>query len=91
MPIIPEFTAKYIMTSEDGYFRFKFCCGICENTFVTGRISAASADEAFKLAANEGRNHFNRCYQCKRWVCDWHYNEDEMVCEDCAPRVGNNN
>lgn len=87
MAAIPEFTAKYIMFSEDGYFRFKFFCGLCENAHTTGLISAASADEAFRLAANEARKYFNRCRQCCKWVCDRHYNEDEMACDCCAPRL----
>ena len=86
MAAIPEFTAKYIMLSEDGYFRFKFFCGLCENAHTTGLISAASGYEAFKLAANEARKYFNRCRKCCKWVCDRHYNEDEMACDCCAPR-----
>lgn len=78
-----EFTAKYIMSSSDGCFRFQFFCSLCDRSHTSGRISASSADEAFQLAANEARKYFNRCCKCWKWVCDRHYNEDEMTCVNC--------
>lgn len=43
-------------------------------------------DAAFEKAENEARAHFHRCHGCHQWVCDSCYNEDEMLCTDCAPR-----
>lgn len=82
-----DFTAKYIMSCKDGCFRFEFTCLLCESNYTTGLISAASVEEAFRLAADEARKHFNRCQKCGEWVCDQHYNEDDMMCIACAPRL----
>lgn len=43
-------------------------------------------EKAFERAKNEAQRHFHRCHGCKSWVCDACYNEDEMLCTDCAPR-----
>lgn len=44
-------------------------------------------DKAFEMAQNEARHHFNRCHNCRQWVCDSDFNEDECLCVECAPRV----
>ncbi|MCF6465161.1 zinc ribbon domain-containing protein [Clostridium sp. Cult2] len=43
-------------------------------------------EKAFEHAKNEAQRHFHRCHGCHSWVCDACYNEDEMLCTDCAPR-----
>lgn len=43
-------------------------------------------EKAFERAKNEVQRHFHRCHGCHRWVCDACYNEDDMLCTDCAPR-----
>jgi len=43
-------------------------------------------ERAFEHAKNEAQRHFHRCHGCNQWVCDSCYNEDEMLCTDCAPR-----
>lgn len=43
-------------------------------------------ERAFEWAKNEAQRHFRRCHGCNRWVCDSCYNEEEMLCTDCAPR-----
>ncbi len=43
-------------------------------------------EKAFERAKNEAQHHFHRCHGCHNWVCDACYNEDEMLCTDCAPR-----
>ena len=43
-------------------------------------------ENAFEHAKNEAQKHFHRCHGCHKWVCDSCYNEDEMLCADCAPR-----
>lgn len=43
-------------------------------------------ERAFEWAKNEAQRHFHRCHGCHRWVCDACYNEEEMLCTDCAPR-----
>jgi ribosomal protein L32 len=43
-------------------------------------------EKAFERAQNEAQRHFHRCHGCHQWVCDSCYNEDEMLCTECAPR-----
>ncbi len=81
-----DFTPKIAMTEEDGRFRFTFFCDLCDGGFTTKHISASTVKEAFERAREEARPCFNRCHRCHRWICDSHYNEDVMMCTDCAPR-----
>lgn len=43
-------------------------------------------EAAFQSAQNEAKEHFHRCAQCKRYVCDNDWNEQEGLCVDDAPR-----
>lgn len=43
-------------------------------------------EKAFERAKNEAQQHFHRCHNCRSWVCDACYNEDEGLCTECAPR-----
>ena len=81
-----DFTPKSAMAEENGTFRFSFFCELCEGGCTTEPISAATVKDAFEYAQREARPFFNRCHHCHRWVCDSHYNEDVMMCTDCAPR-----
>lgn len=37
-------------------------------------------DLAFETVQNEAKQNFNRCPKCKRWVCEYCWNEQEGVC-----------
>ena len=82
----PVFTSKSTMSKEHNQYRFTFFCDLCEEGYTTGMIRAEGTKEAFILAEREARPHFNRCRECHKWVCDIHYNEDEMMCTECAPK-----
>lgn len=43
-------------------------------------------EQAFKLAQNEAMGHFHRCPNCRNYVCDADWNEDDTMCVECAPR-----
>ena len=43
-------------------------------------------EKAFVRAQNEAKNHFHRCPNCNKYVCDQCHNEDEGLCVKCAPR-----
>jgi hypothetical protein len=43
-------------------------------------------EQAFERAQNEAMQHFHRCHNCHKWVCDADYNEEEGLCVECAPR-----
>jgi hypothetical protein len=62
---------------------------MCDYSYTTGWIAAGSDDEAQLLAEKEARHYFNGCHKCGRWICDDHYDMNEMMCVDCAqlPRM----
>lgn len=43
-------------------------------------------ERAFEHAQNEAQQHFHRCHSCHNYVCDACFNEDEGLCDSCAPR-----
>ncbi|MDR1776134.1 MAG: zinc ribbon domain-containing protein [Actinomycetes bacterium] len=43
-------------------------------------------EQAFIMAQNEAQQHFHRCHNCNKYVCDACLNEDEGLCVACAPR-----
>lgn len=82
------YTSKYLVAKEDGGYRFRFVCGLCSRNYTTALISGESEDDALRAAENEARPYFNGCHKCGRWICDEHYNKDEMVCTECALSLG---
>lgn len=44
-------------------------------------------EKAFELSQNEAQSHFHRCPQCRQWVCEGDFNEEEQLCVTCAPRM----
>jgi hypothetical protein len=50
-----------------------------------GMMSAAwhaEHDEAFATAQEEAKANFNRCSVCKRWACEYCYDDKEGVCKE---------
>jgi len=43
-------------------------------------------EKAFEHGQNEAKQHFHRCPNCNKYVCDQCWNEDEGLCVGCAPR-----
>ncbi|MCL1905875.1 MAG: zinc ribbon domain-containing protein, partial [Clostridiales bacterium] len=43
-------------------------------------------EKSFERAQNEAKQHFHRCPNCNKYVCDHCYNEDAGLCTGCAPR-----
>ncbi len=82
----PVFTSKSVMIQDHGTYRFTFFCDLCDFGYTTAPVSAQNTRKAMAQAQQEARRHFNRCQKCHRWVCDTHYNEDEMMCTECAPK-----
>ncbi|MGI6224924.1 MAG: hypothetical protein ACOYJ1_01585 [Peptococcales bacterium] len=39
--------------------------------------------DAFERANREGMFYFNRCTDCKKWVCDDDFSEEEGKCREC--------
>jgi len=80
-------TASYRVIADGGGNRYCFFCDLSGIAIcTTGLFRAASADEELRVAwENEGKQHFNLCGKCGRWVSDVMYNADVLRCVDCAP------
>jgi len=43
-------------------------------------------ETAFEAAQNEAKEHFSRCPNCRKYVCETDWNEQEGLCVECGPR-----
>lgn len=86
LPDKAMFTSKSTMVQGNGIYGFTFFCDLCDFGYTTTPVVAQSTKEARERAQQEARQHFNRCQKCHRWVCDEHYNENEMTCTECTPK-----
>jgi len=80
-----EYKAKCIMHKADDGYQIQFICALCGYNYTTGWIRAGTELEARALTEKEARKYFNGCMKCGKWVCDKHYNMEEMMCIKCAP------
>ena len=80
-------TAAYKIISDTGGNRYRFYCDLSGALACTTKpVAADTPEEALKLAwDSEGRQHFNRCHKCGKWVIDAVYNPEVLECVDCAP------
>ncbi|MBQ7792875.1 MAG: zinc-ribbon domain-containing protein [Clostridia bacterium] len=80
-------TARYKVISDTGGVRFKFYCeasgaAVC----ITKQCYPAETEEELLQAwETEGKQQFNRCHKCGRWICNAMYNADTLECVDCSP------
>lgn len=80
-------TAKYRVIADSGGSRYRFFCDVSGMALCTTKpIRGNTQEEELKTAwETEGRQHFNRCGKCGKWVSDPMYNADMLRCVDCAP------
>jgi len=80
-------TATYRILADSGGSRYRFFCDASGMALCTTRpIRADTQKEELQIAwKSEGKQHFNRCTKCGRWVSDPMYNADMLQCVDCAP------
>ena len=80
-------TAKYRVIADSGGSRYRFFCDVSGMALCTTKpIRGNTQEEELKTAwETEGRQHFNRCAKCGKWVSDPMYNADTLQCVDCAP------
>ncbi len=81
-------TAPYKIVAETTAGRvFRFFCEASGAAVCTTKLIQADTDNEALLFAwqNEGKNHFNKCHACGRWICDAMYNADVLNCVDCSP------
>lgn len=79
----PSFTRIF---GPDG-IRYRFFCEASGTAVYTTDIISdiPSRDSVNTAWEQQGRQHFNRCQQCGRWVCNVMYNTDTGRCVLCSP------
>ena len=80
--------ASHKTIADSGGYRFMFYCDLSgAHVCTTKEIYHGDTREAALLFAwqAEGREHFNKCHKCGRWVIKAVYNADVLECVDCAP------
>ena len=80
-------TADYTISLEpDGYY-FCFYCGLSGALLCRiGPVWETAQETALEIAwRTEGRNYFNQCHKCGRWISDVMYNADTLECVECSP------
>ena len=93
---VAAFTRRYSEEREEGSMRFTFYCDICRGAYVAPAIQMArtrglfqksrerrACRTAFDEAQVSAKEHFNRCVQCGRWVCDEDFRPDYGLCVAC--------
>jgi len=81
-------TAQYEILSEpDGAVRIQFFCDLSgAMVCVTEPIHADTQEQALAIAwESEGKQNFNRCEKCGRWISDAMFNSEVHECVKCAP------
>ena len=84
MSEIDHRTARYQVISEADGDRYRFFCEVSGLAVcITGPHSRSQGPE--QVWGEEGRQYFNRCSCCGRWVSDVMYNADTGECVECSP------
>lgn len=81
-------TATHKAVADGGGYRFLFYCDVSgAHVCTTKEIYPGDTPEAALPTAwqTEGREHFNQCRKCGRWVIDAVYNAEVLECVECAP------
>ena len=80
-------TAAYKIIPSQGGNRYSFFCELSGMLVCTsGTYYADNPEkELFTAWKSEGKNNFNVCHRCGRWVDSVVYNPDVLMCVDCAP------
>ena len=80
-------TANYKITTDASGKVVSFYCALSGMYVCRCTVPVALADEAAVLTAweTEGRNHFDKCHKCGRWVSSVMFNADVLACVDCVP------
>lgn len=80
--------ATHKTVADGGGYRFLFYCDVSgAHVCTTKELYFADTPEAALQSAwqAEGREHFNGCHKCGRWVIDAAYNAEVLECVECAP------
>lgn len=90
------FTRRYCEDNAEGHLQFTFYCDLCRRAYTAPAVKTPSEQgpfrkwklqkayrAAFDEAQENAKGHFNRCVQCKRWVCDQDFRPDCSLCAEC--------
>ncbi len=79
-------SARYTIIHEESGRRYRFFCEASgAAVYTSGPLRADTPDRETELAWEEGKQHFNRCQICGKWVCNAMTNADTLACVDCSP------
>jgi len=80
-------TAGYKIISGPEGNRYQFFCDLSRAlACTTNPIPADTPEQELQIAwETEGRQEFNRCNKCGKWVSDVMFNADVHECVECAP------
>jgi len=80
-------TAAYKVIADAGGDRYQFFCDLSgAHLCTTGPIRADSPEQALETAwETQGKEKFNHCQKCGRWISDPMFNADVHECVACAP------
>ena len=80
-------TAKYRVIADSGGSCYRFFCDASGMVLCTTKPICGNTheEELYTAWEAEGKQHFNRCTKCGKWVSDPMYNADLLQCVDCAP------
>lgn len=79
--------APYRILQDGGGMRVRFFCeasgaAVCTAPILPMQPIEAALEEVWRT---EGRDHFNRCQKCGKWVADVMYNPNTLECVACSP------
>lgn len=79
--------APYLVLQDSGGMRLRFFCEVSgAAVWTTQSLPVQPIETALAKAwASEGREHFNRCHRCGKWVSDVMYNPNTLECVECSP------
>lgn len=80
-------TAAYKIVPDLRGNRYQFYCDVSGALMCTTRLYKSDDPEKERILAweAEGKQYFNLCHKCGKWVMDAVYNPEVFECTDCAP------
>lgn len=80
-------TANYKILQTPYGNKYQFFCDLSEALIcTTPPIKGNTPEEELMIAwRNYGRNNFNKCHNCGKWVISVMYNPDVLKCVKCTP------
>ena len=80
-------TALYKIISDSGGNRYRFYCDLTGALLCTTKpyCEQTPEKELERAWITEGKEHFNLCHKCGKWVADVMFNADALECVACAP------